>query len=85
MGLEGKVQTHHAKKKWDDLKKKYKVGAGLDLFYPCKLLNTLLKIADLIDFHCLRIANIQGQDSERGQVGSPPLLIGSGLSSWMRY
>ncbi|KAK0149087.1 hypothetical protein N1851_010395 [Merluccius polli] len=83
MGLEGKVQPHQAKKKWDNLKKKYEVGAGLDLFYPCKLLNTLLKIAGVIDFHCLRIANIQAQG--RRQVGSPLLLIDPGLSSWMRH
>ncbi|KAK0137027.1 hypothetical protein N1851_026788 [Merluccius polli] len=82
MGLEGKVQPHQAKKKRDNMKKKYKVGAGLDLFYPCKLLNTLLKIADVIDFHCIRIANIQAQG--RGQVGSPLLPIGPGLPSWMR-
>ena len=39
--------------------------------------NNLLKIADLIDLYCLRIANIQGQ--ERGSVGSPALLLGPGL------
>ncbi|KAK0149513.1 hypothetical protein N1851_009769 [Merluccius polli] len=79
MGLEGKVQPHQAKKKWDNLKKKYEVGAGLDLFYPCKLLNTLLKIADVIDFHCLRIANIQaqGRGQDRGLLLPPPVLIAS--------
>ena len=34
----------------------------LYLFYPCKLIHNLLKIADVIDCHCLRIANIQGQE-----------------------
>ena len=54
----------------------------LYLFYPCKLINNLQKIADVIDFHCVRIACIQGQ--ERGSAGGPALLLGPGLSSWMR-
>ncbi|CAK6966436.1 unnamed protein product [Scomber scombrus] len=83
MGLGGTVEPQQAKKKWDNLKKRYKVGAGVDFFYPCKLLNTVLKIADVIDYHRLRIVNIQGQ--ERGPAGSPLLLPGPGLSSWMRY
>ena len=45
--------------------------------------NTVLKIADVIDFHCLRITNIQGR--EKGRAGGPALLLGPGLSSWMRY
>ena len=68
---------------------KYKVGAGLNddvetklcLFYPCKLINNLLKIADMIDDR-LRNFNIQGQ--ERGSGGGPKQLLGRGLSSWMR-
>ena len=70
MGLQGKVQPQKARNKWDRLKNKYKVCAGLNddvetklyFFYPCKLIHNLLKIADLIGFHCLRIANIQGQE-----------------------
>ena len=58
MGLQGKVKPQQARNKWVHLKKKYKVGAGLNgdvetklhLFYPCKLINNLLKIADVIDF-----------------------------------
>ena len=42
-GLQGKVEPQQAKNKWDHLKNKYKVGAGLNfdveirlyLFYPC--------------------------------------------------
>ena len=30
MGMQGRVETHQARKKWDNLKKKYKVGAGLN-------------------------------------------------------
>lgn len=30
MGLLGRVEPQQAKKKWDNLKKKYKVGADLD-------------------------------------------------------
>ena len=87
----GLVKSQQAKNKWDHSKNKYKVGAGLNddvetklcLFYPCKLIHILLKIADMIDFHCLTIANIQGE--ERGSVGGLALLLGSGVSSWMRY
>ena len=36
----------------------------------------------MIDFHCLRIENIQQLEME--SVGGPALLLGPGLSSWMR-
>ena len=70
MGLQKKVKPQQARNKWDHLKNKYKVGAGLNddvetklyLFYPCKLIHNLLKIADVIDFHRRRIVNIQGQE-----------------------
>ena len=62
-GPAGEGRAQQARHKWDHLKKKYKLGAGLNddvdaklyLFYPCKLINNLLKISDVIDFHCLRI------------------------------
>ena len=68
---------------------KYKAGAGLnddretklDLFYSWKLRNTVQKIADVIDFHCRRIANIQGQE---GVSRRPSAAAGPGVSSWMR-
>ena len=46
------------------------------MFYPCKLINTLLRIAD---FHCLRIANIQGQEriSERPNDATGSWFVGS--------
>ena len=37
------------------------------VFYPCKLINTLLKIGDVINFHYLRIAYIQGQQRVSGR------------------
>ena len=60
------VEPQQAKKKWDDLKNKYKVAAGLTddvetqlyLFYPCTIIKNLLKVADLIDFHCLWISSL---------------------------
>ena len=63
-------QAQQARNKWDHLKNQLKVAEGLNkdvetklyLFYPCKLIHNLLKIADVIDCHCLRIANIQGQE-----------------------
>ena len=79
-------RSSRSRGKWDHLKDKYKVAAGLNdnvetklyLFCPCKLMNHLMKIADMIDFHCLPLANIQGQ--ERGSAGFPALLLGPGLS-----
>ena len=75
MGLQVEVEPQQARNKWGHLKNKYKVAAGLNddvetklyLFYSCKLMNDLLKNAAVIDFHCLRIANIQGQEMVCGR------------------
>ena len=79
-GPAGEARAQQARNKWDHLKNKYKVAAGLSddvetklyLFYPCKLINNLLKVADVIDFHCLRIANIQGQQRVSGRPTPGP-------------
>ena len=75
MGLQAPLQ---AKKKWDNLKKRYKVCE----FY--KLIDTFADIclSAGVFFCTAMIANIQGQ--ERESVGNP-LQLGHGLSKWMRY
>ena len=55
-GPAGEGQAQQARNKSDHLKNKYEVAAGLNddvetklyLFYTCKLINNLLKIADVI-------------------------------------
>ena len=78
-GPAGEGRAQQARNKWDHLKNKYKVAAGLNddvetklcLFYPRKLINTLLKIADVIDFHCLRIV-LMDEMVGQGPSTAPP-------------
>ena len=51
------------------------VETNLYLFYPCKLINNLLKIADMIDFHCLGIALVDEVLGQRPSTAHPVLTV----------
>ncbi|MED6262943.1 hypothetical protein ATANTOWER_030411 [Ataeniobius toweri] len=87
MDQQGKVTPLQAKKKWDNMKKKYKVCSELLMSHTNKkyfsksywflcLVNSFFLPSNF------RIVSIQGQ--ERESVKSPLLLLGPGLSLWMR-
>ena len=69
----GEGRAQQATNKLDHLKNKYKEAAGLNddvesklyVFYQCKLINTLLKIADPLTF-CSYPGTAEGQQETQG-------------------